>query len=69
MLLALLSEIALTSEIVDICVGIRKQQSIKIPDAIIAATALYLKKPLMTKNTMDFKHIAGLNVLDPLKLV
>lgn len=67
-LLGLLDEEPLTSDIVDICVGLRKHQAIKIPDAIIAATALQLKKPLMTKNMADFRRIDQLFILDLLKI-
>ncbi len=34
-----------------------------IPDALIAATALTLEKPLATKNRRDFRFISGLNLL------
>ena len=32
------------------------------PDLLIAATALELKVPLLTRNVRDFKHIPGLEV-------
>ena len=34
-------------------------------DAVIAATALTHNLPLVTRNTQDFKHVAGLRLLDP----
>ena len=35
---------------------------LSIPDAIIAATALYYDLPLYTLNKKDFKYISGLNL-------
>jgi predicted nucleic acid-binding protein len=55
--------------IADINTGIKKKtkelmqaKSIKLPDAIIAATAIYLDLPLLTFDT-DFKHIPELKLL------
>ncbi|MBF0135398.1 MAG: hypothetical protein H7833_01260 [Magnetococcus sp. DMHC-1] len=46
---------------------ILKQQyrRLKVPDAIIAATALELSLPLITRNVSDFSAIASLRVIDP----
>ena len=38
-------------------------QNLQIPDAIIAATAVYYQIPLLTYNTKDFKFINGLHLL------
>ena len=64
-LLAQLMEITLTPTIVALVIDIRSTITIKLPDAIIAASALVENLPLMTCNTGDFKHIAGLVVIDP----
>lgn len=40
----------------------RKRSSLKLPDAIIAATALIYKMPLLTFNLNDFKDIDKLNL-------
>ena len=55
----------LSKEVADICINLRKKYKTKLPDAIIAATALSSKATLITRNTSDFKNINGLNVLDP----
>lgn len=55
----------LTEEIVQECINIRKQQSIKLPDAIIAATAIVYDLDLITRNLSDFKNIYTLNVVNP----
>lgn len=44
---------------------IRKAHRIKLPDAIVAATALVYKLTLITRNTEDFKNIAGLVIINP----
>jgi toxin FitB len=36
-----------------------------LADAIIAATALVHNLPLVTRNETDFKHVAGLRVINP----
>ena len=46
-------------------VEIRKQHKIKLPDAIIAATALYYNLTLLTRNVNDFKDIQGLDYMNP----
>ena len=46
-------------------INIRKQYKIKLPDAIIAATALINNLTLLTRNLSDFKKITGLDVANP----
>lgn len=60
--------IGLTDEIVDEAIRIRKQYKIKLPDAVIAATAITLDLNLLSRNTLDFSKIKGLNYLNPYKL-
>jgi len=43
---------------------IRKQHKIKLPDAIIAATAIVYDLTLITHNISDFKNILDLQVID-----
>jgi predicted nucleic acid-binding protein len=47
---------------------LRKAHKIKLPDAIIAATAIVYNLTLITRNTNDFKNIQGLTVIDPYSL-
>jgi len=49
-------------------VEIRKAYKIKLPDAIIAATALIYDLSLVTRNTKDFKNIEGLKIINPFEL-
>ncbi len=44
---------------------LRRQVKMKLPDAVIAATALYYDLTLVTRNTHDFKNIPGLTVVNP----
>lgn len=58
----------LTAEVADLTISIRRAQKIKLPDAILAATALANGMKLITRNTSDFKNIAGLEILNPYNL-
>ena len=57
-----------TEPIIQECVNIRRSQRIKLPDAIIAATARHLQLPLVTRNTDDFKNIQTLTLINPFDL-
>lgn len=46
-----------------IAATIRRQNKIKFPDAAIAATALFTRTPLVTRNQRDFKNIPQLQIL------
>ncbi|NMG43897.1 PIN domain-containing protein [Aromatoleum toluvorans] len=65
-LLDQLGEVALTSAVVERVIEMRSAMAIKLPDAIIAASALIEGLPLMTHNARDFKRIPGLELIDPL---
>jgi len=58
----------LTSNVVDLTISIRKEHKTKLPDAIIAATALVYDLILISRNVSDFKDIEGLKVIDPHRL-
>ncbi len=62
------SIIGLTDEIVDRTILIRKQHKIKLPDAIIAATAMGSELTLLSRNSADFRKIKGLDYLDLFQL-
>jgi predicted nucleic acid-binding protein len=48
--------IDITEGIKEVAIGIRQKYNIKLPDCIIAATALWLNMPLITAD-QDFKKI------------
>ena len=55
-------------DVITQCVNIRKGKKIKIPDAIIAATALAYGYTLITNNEKDFASIKGLKNVNLNKL-
>jgi hypothetical protein len=55
----------LSADIVSKTIQIRQKQKIKLPDAVIAATALCNGFTLVSRNTKDFKNIEGLEVINP----
>ena len=58
----------LTDVIVSKTIQIRQKQKIKLPDAIIAATALTNGLVLVSRNTKDFKNISDLEVVNPYEI-
>jgi len=62
--IALADVIEINKSIIDVCISIRKTKNIKLPDAIIAATAIAHNLILVSRNTSDFKDIVGLQVID-----
>jgi len=51
--------------IVKTTITIRQNYRVKLPDAIIAATAIVYSLTLISRNSKDFKDIKGLNFIDP----
>lgn len=66
-LFGVLNQVELNAQIVARTIALRQSRKIKIPDAIIAATALSLGLPLVTHNTRDFQWIEDLELIDPLQ--
>ena len=56
---------ALEEPVILKAIEIRKAHRTKLPDAIIAATALVNELTIITRNTKDFDKIEGLEVLNP----
>ena len=55
----------LNEEVANVCIDLRKKYKTKLPDAIIAATALVYEFTLITRNVSDFKNIKNLKIVDP----
>lgn len=51
--------------VVNQTIALRKTKKIKLPDAIIAATALVHGFTILSRNTKDFQTIAGLDCVNP----
>lgn len=58
-------ECALPETVVQSCIDLKRKYRIKLPDALIAATALDLNVPLVTRNVTDFNKISELQLINP----
>jgi len=59
------SIIGVNDSVIEKTIEIRKHCRIKLPDAIIAATALVHNLTLLTRNIADFKNVQNLSVINP----
>jgi hypothetical protein len=57
--------IALTDDIVEQTITLRQLYKIKMPDAIIAATAIVLDYTLLSRNDKDFIQNSDLKYVNP----
>lgn len=55
----------LDDEIIERAIALRQGKRMGLADALIAATALEFGLPLVTRNKDDFKHIEGLQIINP----
>lgn len=55
----------LTPQVAERTVSLREMHSMKVPDAIIAATALTCDLVLITRNVSDFRDIPDLTIENP----
>ena len=55
----------INDDVVNQTIAIRKSRKIKLPDALIAATAMVYNFTILTNNTADFKDINGITCIDP----
>lgn len=58
------SVLPLSEVVVQKTIELRKNYKIKLPDAIIAATALAYNLTLITRNILDFQKVVGLACVD-----
>ncbi|EHQ36303.1 type II toxin-antitoxin system VapC family toxin [Methanoplanus limicola] len=56
---------SLNKEISEITIDLRRKYKIKLPDAVIAATAINYDLNLITRNEGDFNNIHGLEIYNP----
>ncbi|MFT4092628.1 MAG: type II toxin-antitoxin system VapC family toxin [Niabella sp.] len=66
--IALADMIEMNKNVINASINVRKSVSIKLPDAIIAATALVNDLTLITRNIDDFKNIDGIKLINPWEL-
>ena len=58
-------EVLPDNEIILRAITLRRLKKMSLGDSLIAATALEYGVPLVTRNDSDFKHIAGLVIINP----
>ncbi|SDC82164.1 MULTISPECIES: type II toxin-antitoxin system VapC family toxin [unclassified Candidatus Frackibacter] len=58
------SVVGLDDDIVNLVIDIRRNHNIKLPDAIIAAKAIFNDYNLVTRNTKDFQKLE-INIYNP----
>ncbi len=63
-----LPELAIDGKIAARAITLRQQKSMSLGDSLIAATALTYNIPLCTRNKDDFKHITGLEIINPFEV-
>jgi predicted nucleic acid-binding protein len=56
---------SLDEDIADCAIQLRRSHATKLPDAVIAATALNNDFDLITRNEQDFIHIPDLKIVNP----
>jgi predicted nucleic acid-binding protein len=61
-LLSTISIIPLDSRIARLAALVRRHYRVKVPDSIIAATAMFTGSTLLTRNTRDFRKISNLTI-------
>jgi predicted nucleic acid-binding protein len=64
-LLATLTEVGVNQHIAEEAGRIRRRTGVDLADAVIAATALHLGVPVLTRNRRDFDRVRGLKVRAP----
>lgn len=57
--------LSIDKSIIETTANIRKIKKMKTPDAIIAATAICHKIPLVTRNSKDFSHL-NITLINPI---
>jgi predicted nucleic acid-binding protein len=59
------SILPIDQDVLDEAVRLRQERKMSLGDALVAATALVYRFPLVTHNVADFSWIDGLAVIDP----
>ena len=64
-LLIQLPELGISEAVIAQTIHIRKAHGLKLPDALIAATALESGETLATRNAKHFASISGIRTINP----
>jgi predicted nucleic acid-binding protein len=62
-----LPELPLDDRVAKQAIELRRQKKMMLADAIIAASALTHRIPLVTRNEDDFAHMRGLEIVNPFR--
>ena len=65
LLLSLFREVPLREPLVTMTIQFRQRYRLRIPDAVIAATAAHLDVPLVTRNVKDFGSVEEVGIINP----
>lgn len=57
--------VPLSDQIADIAINLRQYYPVRLPDAVIAATAIHMRAILVTRNVKDFRGIEDLSMYNP----
>ena len=60
-----MAELAVDRDVAERAGRLRRTSSIRLPDALIAATALEHRLTLVTRNVRDFAAVKGLRIREP----
>lgn len=61
-LLSQFEEIPVDRDVAEEAGRIRRESSLRLPNALIAATAILAKRPLLTRNKKDFRRVPRLRL-------
>ena len=60
----------ITDDVIETVISLRKKHKVKLPDAIILATAIENNMQVITRNTKDFEVAAPSNIVfNPFKII
>lgn len=62
---SIVNMLPITDKVAQQAILLRQQRKMALGDALIAATTFIYNLPLVTRNVGDFKHIKGIDIINP----